>query len=1111
MKNEIPTPIKYADARVFAPYDDSEPQYSQEIVVSFGANADARDWKPATIPIGQLVAMLAVHQVGRKDGPAFVFGEVIGGRRLKNAMKALYGVGLDIDTGLAPEIIDAKLAAMGCLALRYTTHSNGATTTEFKKDMVLQHVAKFAGNADIDDDVMRRFVREVKFWEADVAASVKVDEIVHVAAGVVVRIHHKPIAKNRVVIPFADPFVVMDEGATQKEATDKWSKIPLALARDLGIQIDRTGIDPSRLFYLPRHDKGTTKFDISIHGGTLYDWRTLNLDDGVEQIARDFGAKGKSKTDGGRALGKWAHDHAHGLLIADLIRGRAPDHLRNEVAQGVEITCPFDQGHSNAGDPDDRACLASNAGDLGELFVVKCQHESCRAYTNLDMLAAMIGHGWFDQTDIESDTYIATVIEHDVAPDDAANIDGIDDQVAGLSRKSSSADVIAVTQRALTLPKERRDFVIAEIKKKAPGFGRPIDDMVKSARATALVPVSSKTPARRELTGYALPDAAFGDFIWSEFNEQLWLFEKLESYDKRLSTPIALVGAVKYPDRNDDKARGVLLKIKAGDRDVELDLDFETALARDGAKLREILCAAGANVTKEGGAFWSAYIAERTSKLAAKVFDRPGWRGSGDGIAFLSPWGEACEMTPPGQAVSMLSRGSMLRRDGKEYDDDDDRSLDQPFTAGTLEGWKAAIKTAIETDRLQFQIGAVAGFCSPIIDLCKFKTSIVSLFGKSSSGKSSSAMLMASVWGSPAEKKGLLGNFVSSKKSPEARAESASGCGYIFDGTENDAERDFEESVYRLASDSGADTLTTSRNLNRVRSWNLLVMMTGEDSIVQSIKANGRAAKLGFSVRCLEIAMRPKEIEPDLSPETMLAITGDKDHPDGVSENWGHAWFPYVSHLMTAGYGSDPARLAREIDERVAKLVGPTAKAEVRRAAKIAGIFWRAAELAIEADLLPATFSAAKFARELWARALESEASPANAEERAVDDLLTALVTKKGGAVHESAYAGARDADAKYLDNFEGTDLRVCAVRLDRIKALAGTALEPAHLLRVLSERAVTKAVVAPVANIEQRGALLCRVKRKARGTETARVWDGVPGWGSRMRAIVILASAIEG
>jgi hypothetical protein len=62
-----------------------------------------------------------------------------------------------------------------------------------------------------------------------------------------------------------------------------------------------------------------------------------------------------------------------------VIRDHAEDRIRTNGATKIDIECPFDEEHSNPGDPDDKGCFAVNAGDgPSEIFTLKCQHDRAR-------------------------------------------------------------------------------------------------------------------------------------------------------------------------------------------------------------------------------------------------------------------------------------------------------------------------------------------------------------------------------------------------------------------------------------------------------------------------------------------------------------------------------------------------------------------------------------------------------------------------------------------------------------------------------------------------------------------------------------------------------------
>jgi len=180
-------PDKYADAVMLTPYNDGD--YEQEIIVTLGSNRESKSWKPKKGPLGQFMAKLCKHLEGNKDGPAFIPGDMAPGRRLKNAVKSIHSMVLDLDTGIPAETVDAAMVKLGCAAIRYTTHSHGKTKSEFKRDKIVKNYP----DAEITTDLMRDFVRKVEHWDESIASTVEIQEEDHTAEGIIVRVTHAPM------------------------------------------------------------------------------------------------------------------------------------------------------------------------------------------------------------------------------------------------------------------------------------------------------------------------------------------------------------------------------------------------------------------------------------------------------------------------------------------------------------------------------------------------------------------------------------------------------------------------------------------------------------------------------------------------------------------------------------------------------------------------------------------------------------------------------------------------------------------------------------------------------------------------------------------------------
>ena len=148
---------KFFDAVIKTPFSPDDCPGS--IWVTIGKDRKAYDWYPNEKPLIEILGMLCRHEEGTKDGVSFVYANMVQGQRLKNAVKTISAIGLDIDNGIPTDQIDAVLAPLGCLAVRYSTHSHLTTHTEYKKDEIF----RFEPDAEvIDTDLMRRFLALAK-------------------------------------------------------------------------------------------------------------------------------------------------------------------------------------------------------------------------------------------------------------------------------------------------------------------------------------------------------------------------------------------------------------------------------------------------------------------------------------------------------------------------------------------------------------------------------------------------------------------------------------------------------------------------------------------------------------------------------------------------------------------------------------------------------------------------------------------------------------------------------------------------------------------------------------------------------------------------------------
>jgi hypothetical protein len=476
------------------------------ITIAIGDDQFSTNWNPRTIALADLVAMFCDHKVGEKDGRAVVLADMVPGNRRKPSIKSCTAIGIDDDTGTPSALWDAAIADQGRLAVRTTTHSHNKTLTDIKKDSIL----KFRPDVEADGittEIVREYARDCLHWHESIYSTAEYVREDHNDKGIVVFVKHAPMPKHRIMIPLETPFVMATEARLHQDAMAKWAKIPAALADLMGMPFDKTCVDPSRLFYLPRHDKARD-YEVSLFGGPLFDFHTLNLDNMFDAVAKDF-AKGGSKsvTPEGRALGKWWIKFGHRLQITDLLDAHAEDKLRGKASSyGHIIECPFDSDHSNAGDPDDPACYAVNAAEGGnEYFIVKCQHNNCADKKGPDYIAKMVKDSWFDAALLEDEEFNLAVIED--APDQKAatkNDGGAAprylEKIIGLNPDSTDAEVDDAIRLML-----QTDLSVREFDKAEKALAKALKLVIAKVRNT-IAKVRATTPIVSSLSGKTVRD-----------------------------------------------------------------------------------------------------------------------------------------------------------------------------------------------------------------------------------------------------------------------------------------------------------------------------------------------------------------------------------------------------------------------------------------------------------------------------------------------------------------------------------------------------------------------------------------------------------------------------
>ncbi len=966
------------DARLLTPFDLDAPELQQELVISTGANFKSTKWKNDRMSVAKLIAILARHPIGRqKDGPGFVLGEIVGDNRRKQAVTKCYGVGLDIDVGMPGHEIDAALAELGCLALRYTTFSHGKTTSKVNRDKIV----KWCGKNDMEfgNDAVLAFLKDQMRWDARLLDQAEYVGDSHDPEGLMACINHPPMEKHRIVMPLSEAFDPTKVAKTHAEGMKMWATVCRALARQLGdLPMDNSAVDPSRLFYFPRHaDK--RPHETTIFGGPLLDWHTLDLDgegdqgdmDNFDQVLaaeveQNSRTKARSKTDDGKKLGRWSSQSSNGFQIVAVIHDLADDRIRTAGSSKIDIECPFDEDHSNAGDPDDRGCFAVNAGDgPSDIFTIKCQHDSCQGKTNLDFLGKMLRDEWFSEEVLADPDYNALVdnestlriSQGDARRDYSAQTaaltkDSTDEEIEAAAAMIAAAE-LSVAKTAHAIEAFAAALKIGKVAAKA---------IIRTAIAARQIENAASIPAPAESaapTWYRPPPAERGKITLRMHSGRRWMFNT----DTPVTTLFTLNGGIRHPDRGEtgDCALSVTMENEYG-APTAIDVQAADLVRGKGSPALEQLRAAGLCFSHDGESWLTSYLRE-TQPVGALHYDRAGVREG----AFILPTGEAL-LTNCNVGLSAQARLACKAR------------------SGTLEAWKEGAEFICASGGHALQAALVLGAVGPLVDLGGFDTPIFSFEGTSSAAKSTGQKLGIGLWAEPKLGSGLFISINASDNALERPLEQASGTYLALDEDKQivgGAEK-LEKLAFMIQAGTGKRRRLPRGGEQRMQKWATCVSFSGETGLGQKLTKVGIQAANGLSARVVTINV---DDAPDLTANWSKVVQ--------THENFGHAGPAYIQHLADNGWFADPALLKAAVEERVEVLARHGMPGDIgvklvrlrRRQAGLVALLWTAAEEMKSAHLLPECFDAETMALTVWEGAQESDIAPRDSVMRSIDTL----------------------------------------------------------------------------------------------------------------------------
>lgn len=339
-----------------------------------------------------------------------------------------------------------------------------------------------------------------------------------------------------------------------------------------------------------------------------------------------------------------------------------------------------------------------------------------------------------------------------------------------------------------------------------------------------------------------------------------------------------------------------------------------------------------------------AYLASVRVRSRARSVDRVGWHEG----AFVLPGESFGEKDSDEQVFLALDIEHAFR------------------SRGTLEDWQQEVaRHANGNSRLTFAMSV--GFAAPLLGRLGMEGGGFHFCGSSSKGKTTCVEAAGSVWGGPVFRE----TWRATANGLEAVAMSHCDCLLILDEQGQALPREAAEVAYMLA--NGLDKVRARKTLEARtrRRWNTLFLSTGEITLADRLREEGRAPRAGQDVRLVDIPAVPEGLDQAFEHwdgfETSKALA---DHLRlATRRNYGTAARAYLGHLCQSTE-QDLLEWERRKADWSRKLLPRGADSQVARVLDRFALAALAGELAIEWGILPCPAGqadwAAKTCLEAW-------------------------------------------------------------------------------------------------------------------------------------------------
>jgi putative DNA primase/helicase len=419
------------------------------------------------------------------------------------------------------------------------------------------------------------------------------------------------------------------------------------------------------------------------------------------------------------------------------------------------------------------------------------------------------------------------------------------------------------------------------------------------------------------------------EFVLKQTGVHWLLKSKDETEEVRLCRPLRIVAEAR-DERGENWCR--VLEFEDKDEATHRYILRASDLAGDGREILAVLFRLGLAISpaKASKAMLLHYIADACplNSRRFRITERTGWHGR----QYIFPDGT-------------------IGQSDEEYIFESASSLIQTYSQrGTLESWRENVSGLCRgNSRLTFAV--MAAFASALLAMTNDENGGFHFYGSSSTGKTHTLYVAASVCGRPTikDKNSYIHSWRGTGNGIEGIAKLHSDSPLILDELGEVSPRDAGETAYMLGNGVGKQRANQQGEARHRSNWRCLFLSTGEITLSQHMLEGGKKARAGQEIRLIDIPA-----DPGAGHGVYENIHGHDDGrvfsevlKDRTLHNYGTAFPAFIQSVITDSE-TLPSILKKMKDDFIAENIPEGATSQVHRVVTRFALVAAAGEYATE-------------------------------------------------------------------------------------------------------------------------------------------------------------------